>query len=405
MKFETKIRIIFLLLLIFLPSYLFSQAPDTLWTKTYGGLGTEAGNSVKQTLDGGFIITGFRTTNSAGGSDVWLIKTNESGIQQWNKTFGGSSDDVGFCVEQTSDSGYIIIGSTSSFGSGNTDVWLIKTDSTGNEVWNKTFGGTNYDVALAGEQTLDGGYIVAGRTASYGAGNEDIWLIKTDNSGNEVWNKTYGGSSIDGGYSVEQTLDSGYVIVGITDSYGAGQYDVWLIKTDKDGNELWNKTYGGSSSDEGFCVQQTLDSGYVISGYTRSYGNGNGDIWLIKTDNNGNEEWNKTFGGNGFEMGLSVQQTKDDGYIILGQSNSYGLGFNEVYFNKTDNNGNGVWYNTFGGNADNLGRSVQQTSDSGFIATGYTYSYGAGDADVWLLRLDNKPTATISIVSPNGGEN
>jgi hypothetical protein len=251
------------------------------WNKTFGGPGNDYGHSARETSDGGYVIAGSTDSYGSGSGDVWLIKTDSSGNATWDKTFGGPSEDHGYSVQQTSDGGYVIAGSTDSYGAGSGDVWLIKTDSSGNATWDKTFGGSGVDWGHSVRQIPDGGYIIAGYTGSYGAGG-DAWLIKTDSSGNMAWNKTFGGSGDDYGHSVQQTSDGGYVIAGSTDSYGSGNDDVWLIKADSLGNAVWDKPLGGTDSDYGWSVQQTPDGGYIIAGYTGSYGAGGYDIWLIK---------------------------------------------------------------------------------------------------------------------------
>jgi len=374
--------------------------PSIEWDKTFGGGSWDTGVSVQQTSDGGYIIAGSTDSYGAGSADVWLIKTDTDGNDIWKKTFGGSDGDRGQSVQQTSDGGYIIAGSTDSYGAGIVDVWLIKTDADGNDIWDKTFGGSDVDRGWSVQQTSDGGYIIAGDTQSYGAGNMDVWLIKTDADGNDIWKKTFGGSGGDVGESVQQTSDGGYIIAGNTSSYGAGIVDVWLIKTDADGNDIWEKTFGGSHWDSGESVQQTSDGGYIIAGYTFSFGEGGFDVWLIKTDADGNDIWNKTFGGSEHDYGRAVQQTSDGGYIIAGDTESYGAGKSDVWLIKTDADGERIWDKTIGGSDDEFGVSVQQTSDGGYIIAGETESFGAGKSDVWLIKVEadcvNQPRGDLN---------
>ena len=362
-------------------------APEEEWNRTFGGSGVDEGHSVAQTSDDGYIITGY-----TGNSDAWLIKTDSNGNEEWNKRIGGSYWDYGHSVAQTSDGGYIITGFTMSYGHGATrgDLWLIKTDSNGNEEWNKRFGGTDgRDCGHSVAQTSDGGYIITGYTESYGAGWADVWLIKTDSKGNEEWNKTFGRLGGDSGHSVAPTSDGGYIITGYTGSYGAGGTDAWLIKTDANGNEQWNRTFGREGDEMALSIQQTSDGGYILTGLTNSYGAGEQDVLLIKTDANGKEQWDKTFGGAKVDQGYSVAQTSDGGYIIAGMTLSYGVGDNGgLLLIKTDSKGNEIWNKIFDGIwlDSSGGPSVAQTSDGGYITVGSGGSYE--HRDVYLIKLE-----------------
>jgi len=322
-------------LLMFVSIDVYAQ-PDTLWTKTYGGADKDYGYSVQQTSDGGFIITGYTESFGAGGYDVYLIKADSSGDTLWTKTYGGANDDYGRSVRQTSDGGFLITGGTYPFGAGAYDVYLIKADSSGDTLWTKTYGGTDTDIGESVQQTSDGGYIIAGYTHSFGAGENDVYLIKADSSGDTLWTKTYGGADADYGYSVQQTSDGGYIIAGGTISFGAGESDVYLIKADSSGDTLWTKTYGGADADYGYSVQQTSDGGYIIAGGTISFGAGESDVYIIKADSSGDALWTKTYGGTDYDNGHSVQQTSDGGYIIAGRTESFGAGSRDVYLIKTE---------------------------------------------------------------------
>ena len=388
------------ILLFVLPLIGFGQG----WEQTFGGIESDIGYSVQQTLDGGYVITGNTGSFGNGNSDVYLIKTDENGEEEWSQTLGGTGDDSSQSVQQTLDGGYIITGNTNSFGNGNSDVYLIKTDGEGNEQWSQTFGGTFNDYGKSVQQTLDGGYIITGFTNSFGNGSWDVYLIKIDENGDEQWYQTFGGIGVDEGFSVQQNSDGGYIITGRTGgSFGNNNYDVYQIKTDENGDEQWYQTFGGTGNDWGRSVQQTEDGGYITTGYTESFGNGSYDVYLIKTDENGDEQWYQTFGGTGNDRGWSVQQNSDGGYIITGQTDSFG-NYVDVYLIKTDENGDEQWYQTFGGTDVDSGYSVQQTTDGGYIITGRTDGSNDIPYDIYLIKTDSEGnttfTSTIELPTP-----
>jgi hypothetical protein len=356
------------------------------WSKTYGGTGEDIGyGQVIQTSDGGYAVSGYTDSFGAGGSDFWLIKTDADGNMQWNKTYGGALDEVSGGMCQTNDGGYAMAGYTKSFGAGGQDFWLVRTGANGNAYWAKTYGGTGDDYAIYVIQSVDGGYVMSGYTNSFGAGGYDAYLVKTDASGNMQWSKTYGGNGTDYGYGVVQTSDGGYAISGYTTSNGTNKEDAWLIKTDAAGNMQWNKTYGGTGTDEALGIVQSSDGGYAIEGYTNSFGAGSMDFYLVKTDAAGNMQWNKTYGTTAMELAIHGMQTADGGYAIIGITMAHGQDFLLV---KTDASGNLQWNMTYGGTGAENGYALLQTSDGGYVLTGNTNSFGAGGNDVWLVKTD-----------------
>lgn len=380
-----------------------AQAPDTLWTRIYsGGAGGNCyGYSVQQTTDGGFIIAGDAVTYNSGGSpNVWLIKTYACGNLEWKSDFGVSNIERGYDVQQTTDGGYIIVGYNQTWYGQHTDVWLIKTDASGFMEWERHFGGSDWDYGQSVQQTADGGYIIVGWTHSLTTGNHDILMVKTDDSGSEEWERTFGGSGLEQGYSVQQTTpDGGYIIAGQTDSYGAGLSDIWLIKTNSLGIEEWDYTFGGSGDDHGYSVQQTSDGGFIIGGDTDSYGTGINffvDFFLVKTNASGIEEWSTNLDQGYYEAGRSVIQTDDGGYIIAGKNWRGGPGNSGALVIKTDASGIEVWDKIIvGGNLEGL--CIQQTTDGGYVIAGARPTYSAPyNLNAWLIRLEGESTCTVS---------
>jgi hypothetical protein len=277
---------------------------------------------------------GITTSFGAGGNDVYLVKTDANGNMLWNKTYGGTGTDQGDSVIQTSDGGYAITGYSNSFGT-NYDVLLVKTDANGVMQWNKTYGGTGIDHAFSLVQTSDGGYAVAGITISFGSGGYDVYLVKTDASGTMQWNKTYGGTGHDYGYSLILTNDGEFAIGGYTNSFGVIGNDFYLVKASADGTMQWNKTYGGVFNDMARSLIRTSDGGYALAGYTNSFGLGGDDMMLLKMDASGNMQWNETFGGTGTDQGYAVVRAGDGGYVVAGHSDSFSTLFDMFLF-KTD---------------------------------------------------------------------
>ncbi|MFQ5335058.1 MAG: hypothetical protein ACE5DN_03180 [Flavobacteriales bacterium] len=385
------LKTIFLIVFVATGTVLFAQAT---FTQSYGTADYyERGNSVMQIPDGGYIITG-RTVRfgSGGGVNAYLVRVDKNGKMLWEKSFGGKGSEEGLSVRATDDGGYIIAGFTNSFGAGAADVYLVKTKADGSEEWSKTYGGTGIDKAHSVKQTRDGGYIITGETYSFGNGWVNCYLIRTNEKGDTLWTKVYGGNGIEEGNSVFETADGGFVITGATNSFGAGDYDVYLIRTDSKGNMLWMQAFGGSGPERGLCVEEARDGGFILSGYTESFGSGGVDIYLIKTNAKGEQEWVNTFGGKTDEYGNCVVQTRDDGFAVCGSTNSYGKGGTDVYLLDITKEGEMTWSKTYGTSTDESANCLQQTLDGGYVMVGSAVKFSENGQnsekvkDVYLVK-------------------
>ena len=381
--------------LLFASTILAQEPGDTLWTRTYGGSSYEEAYSVQQTADGGYIVAGTTESFGAGDNDVWLLRTDPNGDTLWARTYGGGDSEQGRSVQQTTDGGYIIAGFVEDPNLV-ANLYLVKTDPDGDTLWSWRYEGDDYAYVYSVQQTTDGGYILAGKTGPL-LQDYDAWLVKTDALGDTLWTRRYGGGDHQEAYAVRQTADGGYVVTGETGT--CPDFDVYLWKTDAGGETVWARTYGGSDYDRGYSVQQTTDGGYIIVGTTESFGAGYQDVYLVKTDADGDSLWTRVYGRSQEDYAYSVQQTTDDGYVIAGYTQS-GRDLN-VWLLTTDVDGDTLWTRTYGGTGVESAYSVQQSADGAYVIAGYTDSFGAGYKDVYLLKVAGdqlEPDVSIEIV-------
>ncbi|MFI5218308.1 MAG: T9SS type A sorting domain-containing protein [Bacteroidia bacterium] len=374
-----------------------------------------------------------------GATCILLLDTSSFAQEiEWQNTIGGNVQDELYSIQQTSDSAYILAGySNSNISSdkmedciGGVDYWIVKTDFSGNIQWQNTIGGNNIDFLYSIQQTSDSGYILGGYSFSNISGDKtennwnnsyDYWIVKTDASGNIQWQNTIGGNNDDQLYSLQQTLDGGYMLGGWSESYISGDKtenyiggsDYWVVKTDVSGNIQWQNTIGGSDDDYLRSIQQTSDGGYILGGYSFSNisgdktenSNGSFDYWIVKIDSIGNIQWQNTIGGNDNDWFYSIQQTSDGGYIFGGYSNSNisgdkaenSNGFVDYWVVKINSSGNIQWQNTIGGNGNDWLYSIKEAADGGYILGGSSNSGISGDktensnggADYWIVKIDS----------------
>ena len=434
---KRTLLLIFPLLLI--SSKIYTQ-PAIQWQKALGGSSYDGANSIFQTSDNGFVTTGQAASDDGdvignhGGWDFWVVKMDSSGIPQWKKTYGGSNNDWSYSIIQTTDEGYVVVGFTESNDGdvsgnhGDKDMWVIKLDGDGAIQWQKSLGGSGWEEAWSVRQCDDGGYIVAGRSSSTDGdvtGNHgylDYWVVKLSISGDIEWQKSFGGSGLDLGYAITKTSDGGYVVTGESDSKDGdvnnnhGNSDYWVVKMNFEGKIEWERSFGGTSIDRGNDILQTREGGYVVFGQTRSI---NGDVtdhhggydwWVVKLDETGELEWQKTFGGSDEDFGQSIKQTVDGGFVLGGFTHSTNgdvmgnQGNVDAWILKLTEGGEIQWQKALGGTGPENGYSIQQTDDGGYIMSGDAWvsngdvSGTHGKTDFWIIKLspESSPTSAPS---------
>ncbi|GAA4972033.1 hypothetical protein [Algibacter aquimarinus] len=409
------------------------------FVKTIGGSKNESAQSITKTQDGGFAILGYTQSNDGDienktneSFDYFLLKFDSSDNLQWQKTYGGTDDDRGTDIIQTSDNGFAILGSSKSSdgdvteNNGFEDLWILKLDDSGNITWEKSFGFSGADSGFSLIQTNDGGYLLTGVldvSASGGKGNSkfstakrhaggDYWVVKLDASGEKEWSKFFGGTFTDTSYDAIQAENNSYVIIGSSDSNDVdisdnkGTYDFWVLKISEDGNLIWEKSFGGSEIDEARGITLSADGNYVIVGDTRSNdldvseNNGAADLWVLKITPDGSIIWEKSFGGNNFDVGRSINKTLDNGFIISGSSRSangdvsVNQGQNDAWVLKIDTNGNLEWQKTIGGSNIDFSFDAIELNNQSIIAVGESSSNNIdipenkGFTDLLILKID-----------------
>jgi len=423
---------------------LHAQNPVISWQKSLGGSNEEIASSIQQTSDGGYIVAGYsgstngEVTGNHGNGDYWIVKLSSTGDTIWQKSLGGSLSDMANSIQQTSDGGYIVAGYSSSTNGDVTgnhgvyDYWIVKLSSSGTIIWQKSIGGSSQDYTSTIQQTSDGGYIIAGSSQSTNGdvtgnhGNFDCWIVKLNSSGTLIWQKSLGGSGDDFAYQIRQTSDGGYIVAGVSSSTNGdvtenhGNEDYWIIKLNSSGVLMWQKSLGGSGTDVAYSIQQTSDGGFIVAGYSGSNdsdvtgNNGSDDYWIVKLSPVGDTIWQKSLGGSGADVATSIQQTSDGGFIVAGVTSSNDGDMSGIHHGgidyciiKLNSTGNILWHKLLGGSNEEITYSIQQTSDYGYIVAGYSNSTDGdvtgnhGDRDYWIVKLPLIHTINV-LVNPSG---
>jgi hypothetical protein len=373
---------------------------QSTFQKTFGGVGQDMGYAVVTTSDSGYLIAGETTSFGAGSRDVYLIRTDQNGAELWSKTYGGTNVDYARAAIQTTDGGFLIGAHTDSYGAGEHDILLIKTNGNGDLEWSKTIGGPNPDGAYRLFQISGGGFVVAAHTGSFGEGAHEFFLIKTCPFGGVIWTRTYGENGEDKLQALTLAGDGGYVIGGFTESTGPGDQSACLIKTDQNGDTLWVKTYGSLAPDQIYAVMETADGGVLAVGSIIDATTGTTKALLIKTDENGNLIFAKKLEAAENVVAFDAILTADEGCIIVGNTSDSNGEENGLMI-KTNADGNILWSRTFPFDGNSYLRSVGVSADNGYIATGWIYPDDGNEARILILKTDSAGNSACSMIVDN----
>ncbi|MBD3232684.1 MAG: T9SS type A sorting domain-containing protein [candidate division Zixibacteria bacterium] len=383
MKRTTLIAVVLLILLAGSTS---ANPGDTILTRAYGDSAADNARDIEALLGGGYIIAGSTESYGAGLNDCSLMRLDEVYNLLWFRTYGGAEEDIAVAVKQVDDD-YIFLGETQSFGAGQRDLYLVRADSDGEVIWERTYGGSDMEYAASLELAPDGGLVLFGHTRSYGAGNYDMYCVKTDSAGNLQWEQTYGGSEYEDGRSITAVQGGGYLLTGGTSSFGAGNKDYYAVKIDENGEVEWSNTYGDSGNDMARDVEPTLDNGFILGGYSDSFSKSNFDILIVKIDSLGTQQWQRTHGTNVIEFAFAIEQTQDDGYVIAGHSIVDGF-YGDFSLIKTNSSGWFEWGNLYGSDFQEVAYSIEITEFGNYLLIGDTNGYGNGMLDVYLVLVE-----------------
>ncbi|UCC80748.1 MAG: T9SS type A sorting domain-containing protein [Candidatus Zixiibacteriota bacterium] len=364
-----------------------AQAPDTIWTRTFGGTEADAGFAFTETSDGYFLIAGSTISFGENGR-IYFIKVNSYGQTVFERTYGENYSESARSIAESSDGGYILLGYSRIQIGGSYDIFMEKTDINGNRIWTERYvnpGSQGYGRSVL--EAADQNIVVAANVTHYNPYDKNIIIMKTSALGDPIWNLEFGDIGEEEVQSVCETRDGGYVVTGWTTSYGAGSGDILLLKTDSNGNISWYRTYGYSGWEGGRCVIETSDGGFALTGRTNSVGHGSWDVFLVKTDSVGNMEWLKTYGGEEWDSGFSVREAHSNGFLLGGYTLSFDAANFDYYLIRTNINGHEIWYKTIGGSSVEYGLSAIYASDRTIYFMGVSWSYGHGSEDIYLVKL------------------